>query len=134
MLKESQQELAMVPPNSPLMYRVKLVSFVKEKDFQDMNNQEKIEAAPEKKREGNALLAAGEDARASKRFMKKCKTVWEGFEQSASWFNKMPELKEGTKVWDRHVQRPQEYYGGIIDTGAEIWAEDAQPILSSRHL
>ncbi|RHN39129.1 hypothetical protein MtrunA17_Chr8g0340551 [Medicago truncatula] len=65
---------------------------------------------------------------------KKCKTVWEGFEQSASWFNKMPELKEGTKVWDRHVQRPQEYYGGIIDTGAEIWAEDAQPILSSRHL
>jgi FK506-binding protein 4/5 len=26
---ESQQELAMVPPNSPLMYRVELVSFVK---------------------------------------------------------------------------------------------------------
>lgn len=35
-----------------------------------MNNQEKIEAALEKKREGNALLAAGEDARASKKFMK----------------------------------------------------------------
>jgi len=35
-----------------------------------MNNEEKIEAARKKHKEGLLLLAAGEDARASKRFMK----------------------------------------------------------------
>ncbi|AET01315.2 FKBP-type peptidyl-prolyl cis-trans isomerase [Medicago truncatula] len=116
---ESRQELAVVPPNSTLCYEVELASFVKEKDFEDMNNEEKIEAVRKKHKQGLALLAAGEDVRASKRFMKefkivkilrsnftrdfdKCKTVWEGFEHAANWF-KIQELKEGTNVWNRYT-------------------------------
>ncbi|KAK6122189.1 hypothetical protein DH2020_044068 [Rehmannia glutinosa] len=39
---ESQQELAIVPPNSTLYYDVELVSFVKDKESWDMNTEEKL--------------------------------------------------------------------------------------------
>lgn len=74
---ESQQELAVVPPNSTVYYEIELVSFDKEKESWDMNTDEKIEAAGKKKEEGNVLFKAGKYAKASKRyekvsFAKKC--------------------------------------------------------------
>ncbi|KAJ9176631.1 hypothetical protein P3X46_011921 [Hevea brasiliensis] len=72
---ESQQELAVVPPNSTVYYEVELVSFVKEKESWDMNTQEKIEAAGKKKEEGNVLFKAGKYAKASKRYEKAVKYI-----------------------------------------------------------
>lgn len=72
---ESQQELAVVPPNSTVHYEVELVSFEKEKESWDMNTEEKIEAAGKKKEQGNTLFKAGKYARASKRYEKVC-NVW----------------------------------------------------------
>ncbi|KAL5053886.1 hypothetical protein RYX36_034568 [Vicia faba] len=71
----SPQELATVPPNSIVYYAVELVSFVREKESWDMNTQEKIEAAVEKKEEGNALFKAGKYERASKRYEKAMKYI-----------------------------------------------------------
>ncbi|KAE8022907.1 hypothetical protein FH972_008668 [Carpinus fangiana] len=65
---ETQQELAIVPANSTVHYEVELLSFVKEKESWEMSTQEKIEAAGEKKEEGNALFKAGRYERASKRY------------------------------------------------------------------
>ncbi|XP_057455742.1 peptidyl-prolyl cis-trans isomerase FKBP62-like [Lotus japonicus] len=72
---QSQQELAVVPPNSTLYYELELVSFEKEKESWDMNTPEKIEAAGKKKEEGNALFKAGKYARASKRYEKAIKYI-----------------------------------------------------------
>ncbi|KAM7255038.1 hypothetical protein ACFE04_020279 [Oxalis oulophora] len=72
---ESQQELAVVPPNSTVYYEVELVSFDKEKESWDMNTEEKIEAAGKKKEQGNALFKAGKYARASKRYEKAVKFI-----------------------------------------------------------
>lgn len=72
---ESQQELAVVPPNSTVHYEVELLSFEKEKESWDMNTEEKIEAAGKKKEQGNALFKAGKYARASKRYEKAVKYI-----------------------------------------------------------
>ncbi|WOL04409.1 70 kDa peptidyl-prolyl isomerase-like [Canna indica] len=72
---ESKQDLAVVPANSTVIYEVELVSFVKEKESWDMNNEEKIEAAAKKKEEGNALFKLGKYARASKRYEKGAKFI-----------------------------------------------------------
>lgn len=72
---ESQQELAVVPPNSTVYYEVELVSFEKQKESWDMNTPEKIEAAGRKKEEGNALFKAGKYTRASKRYEKAVKYI-----------------------------------------------------------
>ncbi|KAK9082705.1 hypothetical protein Scep_029176 [Stephania cephalantha] len=72
---ESQQELAVVPPNSTLYYEIELVSFDKDKESWDMNTEEKIEAARKKKEEGNALFKLGKYARASKRYEKAVKFI-----------------------------------------------------------
>ncbi|XP_023548585.1 peptidyl-prolyl cis-trans isomerase FKBP62-like [Cucurbita pepo subsp. pepo] len=72
---ESQQELAVVPPNSTVYYEVELVAFDKEKESWDMNNQEKVEAAGKKKEEGNVLFKSGKFARASKRYEKAVKFI-----------------------------------------------------------
>jgi len=72
---ESQQELAVVPPNSTVSYEAELVSFDKEKESWDMNTQEKIEAAGKKKEEGNVLFKAGKYERASKRYEKAVKYI-----------------------------------------------------------
>ncbi|KAL3531064.1 hypothetical protein ACH5RR_010386 [Cinchona calisaya] len=72
---ESQQDLAVVPPHSTVHYEIELVSFVKEKESWDMNTQEKIEAAGNKKEEGNTLFKAGKYARASKRYEKAAKCI-----------------------------------------------------------
>ena len=72
---ESQQELAVVPPNSTVYYEVELVSFEKEKESWDMNTPEKIEAAGKKKEEGNTLFKAGKYTRASKRYEKAVKYI-----------------------------------------------------------
>ncbi|KAF5446445.1 hypothetical protein F2P56_032073 [Juglans regia] len=71
----SQQELAVVPPNSIVYYEVELVSFIKEKESWDMNTQEKIEAAGKKKEEGNVLFKAGKFAKASKKYEKAVKYI-----------------------------------------------------------
>ncbi|KAI3989396.1 hypothetical protein MKX01_012942, partial [Papaver californicum] len=67
---ESQQELAVVPAGSTVYHEVELVSFVKDKESWDMDNNEKIVAAGRKKEEGNALFKDGKYARASKRYEK----------------------------------------------------------------
>ncbi|XP_024451585.1 peptidyl-prolyl cis-trans isomerase FKBP62 isoform X2 [Populus trichocarpa] len=72
---ESQQELAVVPPNSTVCYEIELVSFDKEKESWDMNTDEKIEAAGKKKEEGNVLFKAGKYAKASKRYEKAVKYI-----------------------------------------------------------
>ncbi|XAR60924.1 Peptidylprolyl isomerase [Bertholletia excelsa] len=72
---ESKQELAVVPPNSTVFYEIELVSFEKEKESWDMNTQEKIEGAGNKKEEGNALFKAGKYLRASKRYEKAAKYI-----------------------------------------------------------
>jgi FK506-binding protein 4/5 len=72
---ESKQDLAVVPPNSTVVYEVELVSFVKDKESWDLNNEEKIEAAGKKKEEGNVLFKLGKYARASKRYEKAAKYV-----------------------------------------------------------
>ncbi|XP_066330976.1 70 kDa peptidyl-prolyl isomerase-like [Miscanthus floridulus] len=72
---ESKQDLAVVPPNSTVVYEVELVSFVKDKESWDLNNEEKIEAASKKKEEGNALFKLGKYARASKRYEKAAKHI-----------------------------------------------------------
>ncbi|MCO5564326.1 hypothetical protein L7F22_017986 [Adiantum nelumboides] len=65
---ETKRDLAVVPPNSTLVYEVELVSFAKEKDFWQMNATEKLEAAAKKKEEGNAFFKAGNYWRAAKRY------------------------------------------------------------------
>ncbi|CAN1130961.1 Peptidyl-prolyl cis-trans isomerase FKBP65 [Linum perenne] len=72
---ESQQEMAVVPPNSTVHYEIELVSFVKEKESWDMNTQEKIEAAGKKKEEGNIQFKAGKYIKASKRYEKAVKYI-----------------------------------------------------------
>ncbi|CAN8258203.1 unnamed protein product [Cochlearia groenlandica] len=72
---ESQQELAVLPPNSTLYYEVELVAFDKEKESWDMNTEEKIEAASKKKEEGNSKFKAGKYALASKRYEKAVKFI-----------------------------------------------------------
>ncbi|XP_027334320.1 peptidyl-prolyl cis-trans isomerase FKBP62-like [Abrus precatorius] len=73
---ESQQELAVIPPNSTVYFEVELVSFEKEKESWDLNNtQEKLEVASKKKEEGNVLFKAGKYARASKRYEKAVKYI-----------------------------------------------------------
>lgn len=72
---ESKQDLAVVPPNSTVIYELELVSFVKDKESWDMNTAEKIEAAAKKKEEGNALFKLGKYARASKRYEKGAKFI-----------------------------------------------------------
>ncbi|KAK8936748.1 70 kDa peptidyl-prolyl isomerase [Platanthera zijinensis] len=72
---ESKQDLAVVPPNSTVVYEVELVSFVKDKESWDMNTAEKIEAAAKKKEEGNALFKLGKYQRASKRYEKAAKLI-----------------------------------------------------------
>ncbi|KAF9611715.1 hypothetical protein IFM89_034898 [Coptis chinensis] len=72
---ESKQELAVVPPNSTLYYEVELKSFVKERESQDMNTPEKIEAAGKKKEEGNVAFIAGKYAKASQRCEKAGKFI-----------------------------------------------------------
>ncbi|KAK8963005.1 70 kDa peptidyl-prolyl isomerase [Platanthera guangdongensis] len=72
---ESKQDLAVVPPNSTVVYEVELVSFVKDKESWDMNTAEKIEAAARKKEEGNALFKLGKYQRASKRYEKAAKLI-----------------------------------------------------------
>ncbi|CAN1269315.1 Peptidyl-prolyl cis-trans isomerase FKBP65 [Linum perenne] len=72
---ESQQEMAVVPPNSTVHYEIELVSFVKEKESWDMNTQEKIEAAGKKKEEGNVQFKAGKYIKASKRYEKAVKYI-----------------------------------------------------------
>ncbi|XP_048139351.1 peptidyl-prolyl cis-trans isomerase FKBP62-like isoform X2 [Rhodamnia argentea] len=74
-LTESQQDLAVVPANSTLYYEVELLSFVKEKESWEMNNQEKIEAAARKKEEGNASFKAGKYERASRRYEKAARFI-----------------------------------------------------------
>ncbi|KAK7395412.1 hypothetical protein VNO78_15970 [Psophocarpus tetragonolobus] len=72
---ESQQELAVIPPNSTVYFEVELVSFEKEKESWDLNTTEKLEAAGKKKEEGNVLFKAGKYARASKRYDKGVKYI-----------------------------------------------------------
>ncbi|XP_006659596.1 70 kDa peptidyl-prolyl isomerase [Oryza brachyantha] len=72
---ESKQDIAVVPPNSTVIYEVELVSFVKDKESWDLNNVEKIEAALAKKEEGNALFKLGKYVKASKRYEKAAKFI-----------------------------------------------------------
>lgn len=70
---ETKRDLAVVPPNSTLVYEVELISFTKEKEFWQMNGSEKLEAAAKKKEEGNALFKDGKYWRAAKKYERAAK-------------------------------------------------------------
>lgn len=91
---ESQQELAVVPPNSTVCYEIELVSFDKEKESWDMNTDEKIEAAGKKKEEGNVLFKAGKYVKASKRYEKAVKFI----EYDSSFSEEEKKLAKALKV------------------------------------
>ncbi|GLJ43337.1 hypothetical protein SUGI_0900200 [Cryptomeria japonica] len=63
-----QRDLAVVPPNSTLIYEVEMVSFRKEKKAWEMNPLEKIEAAKQLKEDGNNLFKIGKYQRAAKKY------------------------------------------------------------------
>lgn len=91
---QSQQELAVIPPNSTVYYEVELVSYEKEKESWDMNTQEKIEAAGKKKEEGNVLFKAGKYERASKRYDKAAKYI----EYDSSFSEEEKKLSKTLKI------------------------------------
>ncbi|KAJ1279199.1 hypothetical protein BS78_04G136900 [Paspalum vaginatum] len=92
---ESSQDMASVPPNTPVYYEVELVSFDKEKDSWDLkNNAEKIEAAAKKKDEGNVWFKAGKFARASKRYEKALSFV----EYDSSFSEEEKQLSKPLKI------------------------------------
>lgn len=72
---ETKRALAVVPPNSTLIYEVELVEFEKEKESWDMDTPEKIEAAGKKKEDGNALYKVGKYMRAAKKYEKAVKFI-----------------------------------------------------------
>lgn len=72
---QTQRDLAVVPPDSTLIYELELISFIKEKESWDMDTAEKIEAAGKKKEDGNALFKAGKYLRASKKYDKAAKYI-----------------------------------------------------------
>ncbi|PSR99922.1 Peptidyl-prolyl isomerase [Actinidia chinensis var. chinensis] len=67
---EIKRDLAVVPPNSTLLYEVEMLDFVKEKAPWEMTNQERIEAAERKKEEGNQLFKNAKYQRACKKYDK----------------------------------------------------------------
>eukprot|EP00249_Psilotum_nudum_P018292 c26731_g1_i3 orf=565-2328(-) len=73
--EEVKQELAVVPPNSTLIYEVELVSFTKDKESWDMDTPEKLEAAAKKKEDGNVLYKIGKYVRAAKKYEKAAKYI-----------------------------------------------------------
>ncbi|KAL6634324.1 hypothetical protein ACP70R_026995 [Stipagrostis hirtigluma subsp. patula] len=92
---ETQQDLAVIPPNSSVYYEVELVSFDKEKESWDMkDNAEKIEAATKKKDEGNVWFKMGKYARASKRYGKALNFV----EYDSSFSEEEKQLSKPLKV------------------------------------
>nr|CAB3449791.1 unnamed protein product [Digitaria exilis] len=92
---ETDQDLAVVPPNSSVYYEVELVSFDKDKDSWDLkNNTEKIEAAARKKDEGNVWFKEGKYARASKRYKKALSFV----EYDSSFSEEEKQLSKPLKI------------------------------------
>ncbi|XP_028053276.1 70 kDa peptidyl-prolyl isomerase-like isoform X1 [Camellia sinensis] len=67
---EAKRDLAVVPPNSTIVYEVEMLDFVKEKAPWEMSNPEKIEAAERKKEEGNILFKNRKYQRAGKKYDK----------------------------------------------------------------
>ncbi|KAH9297279.1 hypothetical protein KI387_028961, partial [Taxus chinensis] len=80
---EVQRDLAVVPPNSILIYEVEMVSFTKEKKSWEMNTLEKIEAAKQKKEDGNNLFKIGKHQQAAKKYDKAANYVEHDDEFSA---------------------------------------------------
>ncbi|KAH7849821.1 hypothetical protein Vadar_023470 [Vaccinium darrowii] len=72
-----KRDLAVVPPNSTLIYDVEMLDFVKEKAPWEMTSQERIDAAARKKEEGNLLFKDGKYLRAGKKYDKAADYVCE---------------------------------------------------------
>ncbi|KAG6553480.1 hypothetical protein Mapa_004392 [Marchantia paleacea] len=72
---ETKRNLAVVPPNSTLVYDVEVVSFIKEKESWDMSVPEKIETAIKLKEDGNALFKSAKYTRACKKYEKASKLI-----------------------------------------------------------
>ncbi|KAK4800621.1 hypothetical protein SAY86_021108 [Trapa natans] len=75
--QEVQRDLAIVPPCSKLVYEVEMLDIIKEKAPWEMNNKERIEAAEQKKEEGNHLFKYGKYQRAAKKYNKAADYVGE---------------------------------------------------------
>ncbi|XP_052189220.1 70 kDa peptidyl-prolyl isomerase-like isoform X2 [Diospyros lotus] len=67
---EVKHELAVVPPNSTLVYEIEMLDFIKEKAPWEMSTQERIAAAEKNKGGGNILFKNGKYQRASKKYDK----------------------------------------------------------------
>lgn len=72
---ETQRDLAVIPPNSTLIYEVEMISFTKEQELWDMDTTEKIEASKQKKEQGNSLFKVGKYQRAAKKYEKVAKYI-----------------------------------------------------------
>ncbi|KAL3505106.1 hypothetical protein ACH5RR_034947 [Cinchona calisaya] len=67
---EVKQDLAIIPPQSTIIYEVEMLDFTREKAPWEMNDRERIEAANKKKEEGNLLFKGGKYQRAGKKYDK----------------------------------------------------------------
>ncbi|XP_057974823.1 70 kDa peptidyl-prolyl isomerase-like isoform X2 [Malania oleifera] len=74
---EVKRGLAIVPPNSTIVYEVEMLDFIKEKAPREMSNHERIEAAMRKKEEGNLLFKSGKYQRAGRKYDKAADYVGE---------------------------------------------------------
>lgn len=68
--EEVNRDLSTVPPCSKLVYEVEMLDFIKEKNFWELDNPERIEFAQKKKEEGNVLFKSGKYERAEKKYEK----------------------------------------------------------------
>ncbi|XP_051130629.1 70 kDa peptidyl-prolyl isomerase-like isoform X2 [Andrographis paniculata] len=67
---EVKRDLAVVPPSSTILYEVEMLDFVREKAPWEMSNTERIEAATQKKEEGNHLFKIEKFQRAAAKYNK----------------------------------------------------------------
>ncbi|XP_031479364.1 peptidyl-prolyl cis-trans isomerase FKBP62-like isoform X1 [Nymphaea colorata] len=75
---EVKRDLAIVSPNSTVIYEIEMISFTKEKEPWEMDTREKIDAAAKKKEEGNILFKSGKYQQAAKKYTKAADCLNEG--------------------------------------------------------
>ncbi|GJP31606.1 hypothetical protein CLOM_g14251 [Closterium sp. NIES-68] len=73
--EEKTLEKGTVPPNSTVVYELRLADFVKDRESWELGDEEKISHAAKKKEEGNLLFKSGKYIRAAKKYSKALKLI-----------------------------------------------------------